>query len=488
MKFTFLKLFLAQIHFVHLLAAPQTYKPTLILGQGEQRLLRIPGLVRYSLGGSSIRAMHPPKTFKTAPGAQKETLLIKGIAAGMSDLWVWKTDGTTEHRAIRVERLKAEDRNPALERALEKLREVEVLYSGRGTILRGKITSLEESASVAALLQVFPKEIHDETEPSEELLAEAQRQLNRWLQSSGYSTKLRIEKRGQALWLRGNIDRPSEVSSIRKQSRALFPLIQTDVEALPDQAPTIYFRVFLLELRRNEFQSLGLAWPGSIMGAFQVTTGAIHDLLQIDLALQQLEGKGSARILSNPELVVRAPGEAELFAGGELPIQTQSRYYSNVSWKNYGLTLRLKVTHSTGDRVRLDIFTEVSHLDQHHGSSDHLPAIQSNRMKTQVDARFGTPLLLSGLLQQGTREEAKGLPFLRGIPVLGKLFGSEDYLNERSELVAILYPHSAPPDAPMDKIHGLTPKGFIPPPRDWISPQEERALRASPEFPWNALQ
>ena len=211
-------------------------------------------------------------------------------------------------------------------------------------------------------------------------------------------------------------------------------------------------------------------------------------MLQLDVALQALEGEGSARILSSPELVVRAPGEAELFAGGEIPIETSSAYASNVTWKNFGLSLKLNVTATTAEKVRLDIFTEVSHLDQSISSNSKIPGLQANRMKTQVDARYGVPLLLSGLLQQGTRESARGLPLLRQIPVLGLLFGSDDYLNERSELVAILLPSSSPPPAPLSKIMRYAPKGLLPPPRTWISPEDEKRLRSSNEYPWNALQ
>ena len=144
-------------------------------------------------------------------------------------------------------------------------------------------------------------------------------------------------------------------------------------------------------------------------------------------------------MLSQPELVVRAPGDAELCAGGELPIKTNTQYSSQLFWKSYGLTLKLHVTEVTSKQVRADVFTEVSHLDQSN-TLDDLPIVQANRMKTQVDAEIGKPLLLSGLLQQDSREQAKGLPFLRKLPVLGKLFESRDYLEARSELVAVLYP------------------------------------------------
>jgi len=170
-----------------------------------------------------------------------------------------------------------------------------------------------------------------------------------------------------------------------------------------------------------------------------------------------------------------------------LPIQHKSRFQSNVTWKPFGLSLKLNVTHHAGNTVRLDIESEVSHLDAKIGS-DQIPGLQTNRIKTQVDVRFGIPLLLCGLLKDTVRKQARGLPFLKDIPILGSLFGSDDYLNEHSELIAILIANSAPPMRPMKKMGLSHPEGPVPAPRDWISPMEQRRLEADPNYPWNALE
>ena len=462
--------------------------PPLVLGKGEQRMLKIPGLAKYSLGSPVIRVLPVPKSLKNlALRAAQEQLLIKGIEAGMGDLWVWKKDGKSEHRLIRVEKVSSDDLKPALERALSHLEETEVIMTGKGVILKGPVRVASELARIQAIARDFPGIVHDETLPDESLLKAAQLKLSEWLKFSHYSDRLRIEKIDDTIWVRGNLENPAEQASVERKIHSLFPSVELEIQSLPDHAPTVHFRVYLLELRKSAFRNLGLSWPAVQEGAFQVTTSAINDFLKLDLALEALEGKGSARVLSKPELVVRAPGEAELFSGGELPIHMQSHFFSNVSWKSYGLTLKLKVTHTTQERVRLDIFTEVSHLDPSISSDDKIPGIQANRMKTQVDALYGTPLLLSGLLQEGTREQAKGLPLLRQIPILGSLFGSADYLNEKSELVAILLPSLSPPAPPMEKVARLLPKGTIPPPRNWISPEKERKLTQSSDYPWNAL-
>jgi Flp pilus assembly secretin CpaC len=482
-------LYIGAVQFYPSFGWPQDFpieKPPLVLGQGEQRLLYIPGLIKYSLGSNSVHILQLQKKMSGSKNTIRESLLLKGVTPGITDLWVWKQDGTHEFRTIRVEKRVHDTQNRALERALGHLKEAEIIFSGHGVILRGEISTLDEVVRIAALSQQYSKEIHDETHLSETFLSQRLAQLNQWIKMSRLENQLRIEQVGDSLWLRGYVERPQERLSMERKAKAIFPLIKTEIDSLPDYSPTVHFRVFLLELKKSQFRSFGLAWPAKIEGLFHVAAGKVQDLLTLDLTLHQLEGEGSAKILSNPELVVRAPGEAELFAGGELPLQQQNRYYSNVSWKNYGLTLRLNVTHCAGDKVRLDIFTEVSHLDTS-SHSDRIPGVQANRMKTQVDARFGIPLFLSGLLQQGVREEVKGLPFLKNIPVLGALFGSSDYMNERSELVAILYPHSTPPEAPPEKQTQLIPRGPLPLPRNWLSPQEERALKESEDYPWNVL-
>lgn len=408
--------------------------PPIVLAPGEQRLIPTVGLERYSLGSDVVRAL-PPK--------DGDHLLVKGVKPGRSDLWFWKKDGSAEHRVIRVDPIPAEVSPPLLQ-GLSQLNETEVFFAGNTATLRGTVRTAREMATIQSLVSAFAKEIRDETELSENLLNAGHQTLQDWLRNSAFSGRLRLDRMEGQLYLTGSVEKPMDEAAVIKKAKSLFPAVHVRIEVLPDDSPTVHFKVFLLELKRNRFGSFGLRWPSGQEGAFRVSSAGVESFLQLDIALQTLEGDGSLKVLSNPELVVRAPGEAELFSGGELPIHAKSQYYSSVTWKNFGLGLKLKVTHKAGDRVRLDISTEVSELDPTITGND-IPGIQANRMKTQVDARFGVPLFLSGLLQSSTRKHARGLPALRSLPILGALFGSEDYLNEKSELVAILLPSAAPP-------------------------------------------
>ena len=464
-----------------------TQKPDLFLTQGEQRLLHVPRLSKYALGNPKIRVLKLPIFRDARTSTSNESLLLKAIEEGVCDLWVWKTDGSSEHRSIRIQKPREPRPSPKLDQSLEKLIEVEVLQAGPQVILRGEILSLAESARIAALSEGFPNEIRDETQVSETLLKSAQGHVETWLRTTGNSSRLSVEQEGNQLWIRGAVDRPNRATSIKKQLRAIFPLLQFELDSPPDRAPTLSFKVFLLELKKSQFSNLGLFWGASTPATLQASTQGLQDALKIDLAIQHLEGQGQAKVLSNPELVVRAPGEAELFAGGELPVILRTRLSQSINWKPYGLTLRLKVTHAAGRRVRLDVSTEVSHLGPDL-TGGGIPGIQTNRMTTQVDAQLGVPLLMSGLLQDKIREEARGLPILRSIPVLGTLFGSDDYLNERSELVAILFPRITPAPVSIQSLRRNFPTPSLYRSDRTNSWSEESEAKTSKNYPWSALE
>ena len=456
-------------------------KAPLMLGQGEQRLLILPGLKRFSLGGAAVKAVRAPQDLA------KSALLLKGVSVGVADLWVWKDDGSVETRLVQVQEWAATQLSAGLRRQLGGLQETEVIAASQGLVLRGRVSSLKEAEKIARLRRDFSKELTDETELSDALLDSGEQLLREWVEKSAYSKQIRIQRLPGKILARGSLAGPSERKTLETRLTQIFPPVQVELDSLSNSASTIFFRVFLLELKKDQFQSFGVQWPGTVEKALHVTTQAIRDALSLDLAIHAMSQQGSAKILSKPEIAVRSPGEAELFAGGEIPIHNHGKLFSNTTWKSFGLTLKLKVLESTATEVRLEIQTEVSHLDSSI-ASDQTPGFRSNRMRTQVDAQFGTPLLLSGLLQEDIRKQARGIPGLRQIPILGALFGSEDFQKEQSELVAILLPQVLPPTPVLGRAGESLPKGHIPPARNWVSESDMRELQADPNYPWNAFE
>lgn len=461
-------------------------RPTRVLHLGEQRLISLPGLKRYSLSGKAVSLLPRPG----------DGLLLKAVARGAADLWVEREAGLSEHYPIWVEAqptalglLKT-----GLKQELGRLTQVEVVDVGTQVVLRGQLSNLQEAIRVKALAQNPESPFKDDTEYAPELLAQIESAAKNDLQTR-YKAQMDDAHLGVEFGrvvLRGSLREASQRTALERELRARHPLLTSELESPIDDQPTVRFRVYLLELKQTGFQSLGLSWPSGQDAAFGVSPTRIDSRVALDLRLQALEGDGHLRVLSKPELVLRAPGEAELFSGGELPVQVSSRFFANVNWRPYGLTLKLKALHATRKTVRVDIQAEVSHIDSSIGS-DEVPGFQANRMKTQVDARMGRPLLLSGLLQQSHRKSARGLPFLRQIPVLGLLFGSEDYLNDRSELVAVLMPDRDIPVPSQARFERTLPRGPLPirsrEVRSQSLDETDPATAADdPNYPWSSLE
>ena len=455
-------------------AAEDHSGPPVYLEPGEQRSLFFPDLEKFSISGTGIRHWRDPKSGR---------ILLKATSPGTASLFVSTRHSGSEIRLIRVEADPKRKLPDGLFRALDSLHATEVIDSGGRFYLRGEVGDPSEARSIAHLRSQFPGVIEDETFLSEALAEGSAKKIEALLLKH---RGLKLIREEGSMRVEGAVENPAAEESLTRRILEANPLARVEIRAWKEQESTLYFKVFLLEVKKDLLQKIGTGWPGSHGGTLSLDHGTIRFGGSLDLTIEALSTSGAAKVLSSPELVVKAPGQAELFAGGELPVRQRTRYNDVLTWKTYGLTLRIDVKSYSRERVNLSIETEMSHLDPSI-ERDQIPGLKTNRLKTLVDGRMDKPLLLSGLLQDDLQESVSGLPGLSSIPVLGALFSSKDYQDHRSELVAILLPHLNPPDSPQDRIRSGIPKGFAPLPRSLLGMEELEMRKASPEFPWNCL-
>lgn len=470
-RFTFLVLTLAS---PRLAQAETKQGAPLYLEVGEQKILNFPLISKYSVSGDCIHYV------RIAAQAQ---ILIKALKPGLATLYVSTSETENETHLIRIEQRKNSSYPAPLLLALNSLQTTEVVDGGDHYLLRGRVENLRERRAIANLRDRFPGLITDETELEPKLYEKSKIQLRALVDAH---PALSLITDDGALLIRGGVGSSAVKDALTKQIKAIEPLAVIEIQTIKDADPTLYFKVFLLEVKKELISSLGIEWPPShpVSLALNATQFLLSD--SIDLTIHALTQKGLARVLSSPELVVKAPGQAELFAGREIPVRSRSKYTETVTWKNVGLSLKLDVKEYSGEKVRLVVETEMSHLDMAL-NADNLPPVQTNRIKTLVDGVIGKPLLLSGLLQEDLRESSRGIPGLSDIPIIGKLFSSEDYQNSRSELVAILLPHREPPAHPLQRLSQEMPKGYLPLPRNYLSIDEKEEAKRDPRYPWNVL-
>ena len=182
---------------------------------------------------------------------------------------------------------------------------------------------------------------------------------------------------------------------------------------------------------------------------------------QFTAQMQAAATDGRINILSSPHILTSDNEQAEIRIGDNIPIVT-SRVQSaagatdnglsssvNVERKDIGVTLRVTPQISDGDTVRLEIFQEITEVNDAlsatvagTGSSSDVGVALSNRhVENTVVVANGHTVVIGGLIGElDSTQEAK-VPFLGDIPVLGWLFKSTTVTTRRVNLIIMLTPN-----------------------------------------------
>ncbi len=107
--------------------------------------------------------------------------------------------------------------------------------------------------------------------------------------------------------------------------------------------------------------------------------------------------------------------------------------------------------------MSLEIETEVSIIDSGN-AIEGIPAMKTNRVKSHFDLSGRKTIALSGLLRDELNLGRSGIAGLASLPILGALFRSQSYLQQKSELVIFVTPEVVLPEAAGDPVH--LPEGW----------------------------
>jgi len=258
-----------------------------------------------------------------------------------------------------------------------------------------------------------------------------------------------------------------------------------------DSPLQVQLRVRITEVDRNVTQQLGINWQslGSAAGHFaggiysgrqiynynQPITGAngstvyptnlptnnafsfiakfITGNSDIEAMIDALNQEGLLTVLAEPNLVALSGQTASFLAGGEFPIPVQETNGAIVvDFKQFGIKLDFTPTVLDGHRISLKVRPEVSQIDTTASVTTNgitVPGLSVRRVDTTVELASGQSFAIGGLLQSNTTDLVSQVPGLGSIPILGKLFSSTNYINNKTELVVIVTPYLVEPTDPV---------------------------------------
>ncbi|WP_286272934.1 type IV pilus secretin PilQ [Thalassotalea hakodatensis] len=174
---------------------------------------------------------------------------------------------------------------------------------------------------------------------------------------------------------------------------------------------------------------------GSI--AFQVARLADGTIL--DLELSALENENKGEIIASPRITTANQKEAYIEQGVEIPYQeAASSGATSTQFKKAVLSLKVTPQITPDNRIILDlIVTQDTVSEVTNGSA---PAIDTQRIGTQVLVNNGETIVLGGIYQQSVINSISKVPVLGDIPYFGWMFRNTNNFNEKKELLIFVTP------------------------------------------------
>lgn len=161
--------------------------------------------------------------------------------------------------------------------------------------------------------------------------------------------------------------------------------------------------------------------------------------------LSTLQTTGQSRTLASPTLMTLDNQKVSFSNGTQISVQTQTSVATGTtsatnSYQYIPTGLTINITpRVSGNNVFLDIQQENSTAGAIRADNPN-PDITKNSQQSTVMVANGDTMLLSGLFVDSGSRSTNGFPVLSTIPILGGIFGSQNWNSNRSELVMLVTP------------------------------------------------
>jgi len=160
-------------------------------------------------------------------------------------------------------------------------------------------------------------------------------------------------------------------------------------------------------------------------------------------------------VISSPHILASNNKEAKIQIGEAQPILTTTYTTTatattnvvegTIEYKDVGIIITVTPRISDGGLVTMEIAIEDSKVDiTKLGSENNLlnvPLFKKKTAKTVLSVLEGQTIVIGGLLEDSKNVKRSGIPLLSKIPLIGSLFGTQEYEKDKKELILMMTPH-----------------------------------------------
>ncbi len=434
---------------------------------GEIKILKLGNIERIAVGSPSVLSNSLLNSGQLILIAEEE---------GSTNVHVWFSNGTEKDYMVHVANTSnnINQRKNEIEKLLAHIPGLHVDIVGERIILNGQVGYGNE-AQIAMLIEAYPEILNNINFAVNDLVRKKLEIEDLLSELEG----LEVRIVGENIVLSGTVDNgyATAIETVQAKFSELMDLTQRaslDMN-MPDNK-MVLMNTKITEFSKSFTDSLGINWNTSVSGptaafafdavnnsTFRGTTvtddnglpsftgnlsaadnassplGYFGIAAEIVSRINFAVSSGDAVILAEPRLTARSGGEATFLAGGEFPIEISTINGTTVEFKEYGIQLSVTPEIDRNNNVRANVTTEISSLD-FSVAINNIPGLLTRRTEADVILKSGETLVMSGLIDQQASETINGIKFLKDIPILGRLFRSESFLNDKTELVIFVTP------------------------------------------------
>lgn len=256
--------------------------------------------------------------------------------------------------------------------------------------------------------------------------------------------------------------------------------------------PEVMLEVEVMEINRRNLENLGIQYPSQIGVGVQgnaagSTSGTqpqagkltltelrnfngnlgVFSISDPAIVLNLLHQDTDTNLLASPKIRVKNRDRAKIHVGDKIPVLTsvasaQGFVSQNVNYIEVGIKLDVEPVIQMQDQVSIKVGMEVSNItDQVTTSSGVLAyTIGSRNANTTLQLRNNETQILAGLFRDDEQKTRRKVPGLGNLPLIGKLFSSNNEDKRKNEIVLLITPRIMHNLSPASSVYSLIPSGI----------------------------
>ncbi len=258
-------------------------------------------------------------------------------------------------------------------------------------------------------------------------------------------------------------------SIIIRSTEAQYADIKQLLEKLDQRPLQVLIDVIIAEVTLDDSELLGVRWAlesqdqitiGGETNSISSTAGTVFDDVMPEGAqgftyiatapgrflaqLRALAARNKVKILSDPHILVRNNEEAIMNVGSSIPIKettgTGDDVKESITYQEVGIILTVTPQINLAGDVVMAIKQEVSDVGQEQFGDTGAASFTTREATTSVITQDGHPIVIGGLIQNRDEDIETGVPLLKDIPLLGRLFRHAEKKNRRQDLFILVTP------------------------------------------------